>query len=155
MTTIQRKVSRYAGSGLHIKEWLLGRSLTSSSGSKSRRNQTTMTMLSINGCLLLLLGSIASLASAQPMSLNECTACTDSIMSKLQFKLCETNFVFFNPVLTRGSWDLPNLWFSRGSDWLCGEHLGQHWSGRLQGLHLRHHPSLLPGEEDGLTGKDQ
>merc|ERR1711964_784327 len=55
--------------------------LTSSSGSKSRRNQTTMTMLSINGCLLLLM---ASHASAQPMSLNECTACTDTILEAVE-----------------------------------------------------------------------
>merc|ERR1712002_567032 len=57
---------------------------TSSSGSKGRRNQTTIIMLSINGCLLLLLGSMASLASAQPMSLNECTACSDTILGAVE-----------------------------------------------------------------------
>merc|ERR1712189_46997 len=58
--------------------------LTSSSRSKKRGKQTTMTMLSISGCLLLLLGSMASLASAQPMSLNECTVCTDSFMGAVE-----------------------------------------------------------------------
>merc|ERR1712198_312745 len=47
-----------------------------------------------------------------------------------------------------GGWDLPRYWFSRGSDWLCEEHLGRQRSGTLQGLHLRHSPPLLPGEEE-------
>ena len=138
---------------MYIKEWLLGCSLTSPSGSKSRRKQTTMTILSINYCLLLFC-SMASLASTQPMSLNQCTACTDTILGKLQSKLCETKFVFLISLLTRGSWEVPLYWFSRGSDWLCEEHLGRQQSGRLQGLHLQHCPSLLPGEEDSLTGED-
>ena len=54
-----------------------------------------MTMSSINGCLLLLLSSMASLASTQPMSLNEplqpqlsCNflTCTGAILGKLQLK---------------------------------------------------------------------
>ena len=58
---------------------------------RKQKENTTMTMLRINGCLLLLLGTLASLASAQPMSLKEpiqphlsCNflTCTGAILGK-------------------------------------------------------------------------
>ena len=51
--------------------WILTHSQVQVKSKVEEEKKPTMTMLSINGCLLLLLASMASLGSAQPKSLNE------------------------------------------------------------------------------------